>query len=123
MNSDEDSVVMFRPTGPRELALVAESGFTRWPPRLPGQPIFYPVQNQAYASEIAEKWNVPESGAGYVTRFRVRRAFADRYELHQVGAAHHLEWWIPAEELERLNENIVGKIEIVAEYGSEPRKA
>ncbi len=122
MNGNDETVVMFRPTGPRELALVASGGFRRWPPRLPGQPIFYPVQNQEYAAEIAEKWNVPEAGAGYVTRFQVRRSFADRYALHQVGAAHHLEWWIPAADLEQLNENIVGKIEIVAEYGGEARR-
>ena len=112
----DDLVTLYRPTGPTELALVRESGMTRWPPRLPGQPIFYPVANEEYATEIAAKWNVAESGKGYVTRFRVRRAFMDRYPLQQVGTAHHLEWWIPAEELEELIRNIVGPIEVVAEY-------
>jgi hypothetical protein len=45
----DDLVIMFRPTGPRELELVAASGWRRWPPRLPEQPIFYPVTNQEYA--------------------------------------------------------------------------
>ena len=48
---------LFRPVGPIELALIAESGFRRFPPRLPEQPIFYPVCNEAYAVEIARDWN------------------------------------------------------------------
>jgi hypothetical protein len=111
-----DLVTMFRPTGPKELELVAGSGWRRWPPRLPGQPIFYPVTNQLYAEQIARDWNVPESGAGFVTRFQVRREFADRFEVRQVGGPEHTEWWIPAENLEELNDNIVGCIEVVARF-------
>lgn len=112
----EPVVVMYRPTGPKELALVRDSGFKRWPPRLAGQPIFYPVTNEQYAIEIARNWNVKESGCGYVTRVSVRRSFADRYPVQQVGASHHTEWWIPAEELDELNENIVGLIEVTREF-------
>ena len=112
------TVILYRPTGPNELALLRESNFMRWPPRLPEQPIFYPVTNRRYASEIASSWNVRESGAGFVTRFRVKKAFMDRYEIHRVGARHHREWWIPASDLEALNDNIVGEIEVVAEFRS-----
>jgi hypothetical protein len=107
---------LFRPTGPQELELVRQSGFKRWPPRLLGQPIFYPVTNAEYATDIAAKWNVKDNGGGFVTRFQVRNAFMERYETHQVGARHHTEWWVPAEELEELNDNIVGEIEVIAEY-------
>jgi hypothetical protein len=51
-----------------------------------------------------------------VTRFEVKKTFMDRYEIHQVGASHHTEWWIPAEDLDELNENIVGLIEVIGEY-------
>ena len=111
-----DVVTVYRPAGPKELALVEESGFTRWPPRLPEQPIFYPVTNEQYAIEIASNWNVRESGYGCVTRFQVKKAFMDRYEIQQVGAAHHTEWWVPAEELDELNQNIVGLIEVIHEF-------
>jgi len=110
------TVTLYRPTGPTELALVEQSGFTRWPPRLPEQPIFYPVTNEAYARQIAVEWNVNASGVGYVTRFQVREAFMDRYDQQKVGGAIHTEWWIPAEELEELNDNIVGLIEVIGEY-------
>ncbi len=91
-----------------------------FPPRLPDQPIFYPVTNEAYARQIAVEWNVKASGAGYVTRFQVRKSFMDRYPVQQVGGASHTEWWIPAEELEELNANIVGPIEVIGEYRAPP---
>ena len=111
------TVVMYRPTGPHELELLRKSGFSRWPPRLPDQPIFYPVTNEEYATQIARDWNVPASGSGFVTRFHVKKDFADRFSIHQVGGGIHQEWWIPAEELEDLNSNIVGKIEVIAQFG------
>ena len=113
---EEETVVMFRPAGPGEIELVAASGYKRWPPRLPEQPIFYPVTNEDYAREITMKWNVKEGHAGYVMRFHVRKSFIDRYEIHKVGGAIHTEWWIPAKDLEELNDNIIGLIEIVGEY-------
>ena len=114
----EDTVLMYRPTGPEELELVRQSGYRRWPPRLPEQPIFYPVTNERYAVEIATRWNIPDSGVGYVTRFRVRSEFMQRYEIQKVGGEHHTEWWVPADELETLNDNIVGTIEVIGEYRS-----
>jgi hypothetical protein len=116
MITDNETVTLYRPTGPTELELVKNSGYKRWPPRLPDQPIFYPVTNAAYAEQIAREWNVKASGAGFVTRFEVKKAFMDRYDVHRVGGAQHSEWWVPAEELEALNDNIVGLIEVIAEY-------
>jgi len=116
MSSSEETAILYRPTGPEELKLVQESGYLRWPRRLPGQPIFYPVTNEQYATEIASQWNVKDSGVGYVTKFEVRRSFMDRYEVQTVGASHHSEWWVPDSELEELNDNIVGKIEVIGEY-------
>jgi len=113
----EAVVTLYRPTGPEELALVAASGWKRWPPRLPEQPIFYPVTNEAYAREIAERWNVKASGSGFVTRFAVRKSFLDAYERQVVGAREHEEYWIPAEDLEALNDAIVREIEVVAAFG------
>ena len=112
----EETVTLFRPAGPEELELVEKSGYKRWPPRLPEQPIFYPVTNEEYAREIASKWNVRDSGVGYVTRFEVRTEFMKKYKVEQVGETHHTEWWIPAEDLEALNDNIVGEIEVIGEY-------
>jgi hypothetical protein len=96
-----DTVTLWRPTGPEELELVEASGWRAWPPRLAAQPIFYPVLNEEYATKIARDWNVRQSGAGYVTRFEVRRSFLDDYEVHQVGGQTILEYWIPLRTSER----------------------
>jgi hypothetical protein len=64
-----ETITLYRPTGPEELELVRQSGYKRWPPRLLGQPIFYPVTNEQYAVEIATRWKVKDSGVGYATRF------------------------------------------------------
>jgi len=117
-----ETTIMYRPVGPKELELVAASGYREFPPRLPEQPIFYPVLNEEYARQIAREWNVPASGSGYVTRFAVRKEFLARYPERQVGASIHREVWIPAEELAEMNRNIVGLIEVIAEYKAEPKE-
>lgn len=109
-------VTLYRPVGPKELELIAASGWSGFPPRLPGQPIFYPVTNEAYAVQIARDWNVKESGAGFVTRFQIDADFLGRYMVQQVGAAIHKEYSIPAEDLDEFNRHLLGKIEVTAEF-------
>ncbi len=104
--------------GPLELQLIAGSGYREFPPRLPDQPIFYPVLNEEYATQIARDWNVPASGSGYVTRFQVATDFLAPYPEQTVGGAVHREHWIPAEDLTALNLHIVGLIEVIAEFHS-----
>jgi len=116
MTTSEQVVILWRPTGPDELALVEESAWRAWPPRLPAQPIFYPVLSREYAIKIARDWNVKYSGVGYVTTFGVRKEFLDRYDVHQVGGQTILEYWIPAADLDELNANIVGLIEVTDEF-------
>lgn len=115
-------VTLYRPVGPKELALIQDSGFHAFPPRLPEQPIFYPVLNEAYAVQIARDWNVRESGASYVTRFKVPASFLARYQRQVVGAHHHEELWVPAEDLAEFNRQISGPIEVIAEFHAKPRE-
>ena len=112
----EESITLWRPVGPAELDLIRQSGMRAFPPRLPEQPIFYPVLSEEYAVKIARDWNVAVSGKGYITRFRVRGEFLERYDIHEAGGGEHLEYWIPAEELLDFNAAIIGEIEVVAEF-------
>jgi hypothetical protein len=80
---EEETIVMYRTTWPNELKLVEKSGFSKWPPRLPEQPIFYPVTNERYAKEIATKLNIKDSGIGYVTRFKVKKDFMAKYKIEK----------------------------------------
>jgi hypothetical protein len=110
--------VLFRPVGANELRLIAESGYNAFPPRLPGQPIFYPVLNEEYATQIARDWNAKNSKSrvGYVTRFAVKTSYLSQFTVQKVGGTLHLEYWIPAEQLSEFNQNIVGEIEVVSEF-------
>ena len=119
--SGEATITLFRPVGPKELELIRQSGCREFPPRLPGQPIFYPVLNEGYAAQIARDWNAGRGGGrGFVTRFRVRADFLSRYEVQTVGGSSHQEYWIPAGELPEFNRNIVGLIEVIAEFPAPP---
>ncbi len=111
------TVTLFRPVGQAEHDLIVESDFTCFPPRLPEQPIFYPVTNEAYASQIARDWNTKEpTGVGYVTRFEVDAGLVATYDTKFVGAQMHEEYWIPAEALDTFNSAIVGPIEVISEF-------
>lgn len=110
------TVTLYRPVGSKELALIEASGWKAFPPRLPDQPILYPVMNEAYAIQIARDWNVPSSGSGYVTRFEVEAAFLRRFEEQVVGGDSHRELWVPAEELEEFNRHIAGLIEVTHRF-------
>ena len=109
---------LYRPVGSQELALIEASEWAAFPPRLPEQPIFYPVTNEAYAVQIARDWNARHNDdkRGYVTRFVVEDQFLNAYEKKVVGGSEHEEYWIPAEDLGRFNEAIVGKIEVTAKF-------
>jgi hypothetical protein len=115
----EKVATLYRPVGQAELELIRGSGFRNFPPRLPQQPFFYPVLSEQYATQIARDWNTKDESsgfAGYVLRFRVRTEFLNNYDVHTVGASKHREYWIPAEELQKLNESLVGPIEVISEF-------
>jgi hypothetical protein len=119
-------ITLYRPVGQKELDLIKESGYKSFPPRLEWQPIFYPVMHQAYAEEIAFKWNTNDefSGyAGYVTAFDLPEEYLQQFPLQNVGGEIHNELWVPAEQLEEFNSKIVGMIRVVKEfYGDKYRQ-
>ncbi len=119
MATNGDAIKLFRPVGQKELDLIAASGFRRFPPRLPEQPIFYPVLNREYAEQIARDWNTKDEGSGfvgYVLEFAVESSYLNRFETKKVGGRQHLEYWIPADKLEEFNDHIQGLIRVVATF-------
>src|SRR6266852_7120926 len=108
----DEVTALYRPVGQAELDLIRASGFREFPPRLPEQPIFYPVLTEQYATQIARDWNTERCGF----RSCRRTAYLGGYEFHTVGSAEHCEYWVPAADLKKFNDNIVGKIEVIAEF-------
>lgn len=110
---------LFRPVGLKELHKIIQLDFKGFPPRLPQQPIFYPVIFEEYANEIASKWNTKDSVSdyvGYVLEFDVDDIFISKYKVETVGNTRHKELWIPAEDLDQFNANIIGNIKINRAY-------
>ena len=113
----ENLTRLYRPVGQSELDLIQASG--RIPPRLPIQPIFYPVLTREYAEKIARDWNtkdVASQNVGYVTNFLVKTECLSRFEVQTVGGKAYQEYWIPADELDEFNENIVGGVDVLSEH-------
>ena len=109
------TITLYRPVGEKEMLLIIESNFKKFPPRLEWQPIFYPVLDEDYASEIAEKWNTRDEAGnylGFVTEFQVLEEIANQYPSQNVGVRNHNELWVPSEELEAFNRAIVGNIKV-----------
>lgn len=117
------TITLYRPVGLKEMELIAICDYTRFPPRLSWQPIFYPVMNQQYAEQIAKEWNTVDEFSRYcgiVTSFEVNKDYLSRFEIQNVGDKTHNELWIPSEEMNLFNDNIVGEIRIVnAFFGSQ----
>jgi hypothetical protein len=114
-----DTIVLFRPVGKKELELIERDGFRSFPPRLPHQPIFYPVLTEEYATFIAQEWNTRDEAsgfAGYVLRFSVNSEYLKQFDVQKVGSTSALEYWIPAERLDEFNEQIVGIIEVIHSF-------
>ncbi|MGN1118135.1 MAG: ADP-ribosylation/crystallin J1 [Acutalibacteraceae bacterium] len=111
-------MILYRPVGTAELNLIEQNGYKAFPPRLPEQPIFYPVLNEKYAQEIAERWNTKGTTdhKGYVTQFEVDDEYCSQFEIQTVGRSYHQELWIPADELDNFNHHIIGLIKIIASY-------
>ena len=112
-------MILYRPVGLQELALIYDSGMKAFPARIPQQPIFYPVFDLEYARQTASGWNAKNGQlAGYVTEFKVEDEYANQFEKHTVGKSQHQELWIPAEEMEEFNRHIVGHIKVLeAHFG------
>ncbi len=107
---------LFRPVNKAELDLIAALNWKAFPPRLPEQPFFYPVMNEAYARQISIEWNVPAYGAGYVVKFNVDADYLKKYTVQNVGGKIHNELWVPSENMEEFNQHIIGKIEVIGEF-------
>lgn len=114
---------LYRPVGFKEMCLILDTENRCFPPRLASQPIFYPVLNVDYATEIAQKWNTTDRSSGYVgyiTEFQIDDNYISSAEIHTVGSSIHQEFWIPAESLDEFNKHITKSILITdACYGSD----
>lgn len=113
------TVTLFRPVGQKEFDLIATAKYRKFPPRLPDQPIFYPVLTREYAEQIARDWNTRDERSGYVgyvLEFEVDAEYLRGFQVETVGSSRHQEYWIPAEKLDEFNRHIQGEIRVIATF-------
>jgi len=116
--SDDDTITLFRPVGPGEHRAIEQSGFRAFPEPPAKQPIFYPVLTEEFALKIVREWIIPDLGAGFITRFKVRHTFLSRYPVENAGGPGLEEYAIPIRDLAEFNQNIVGPIEVIRHFRS-----
>lgn len=116
------AIHLYRPVGLKELQLIVGANKRAFPPRLPHQPIFYPVLTFEYAERIISDWNRHEEEAGFagfITQFDVDAKFVQRYPAQVAGGRRYQELWVPAEDLSDFNRHIIGPIRVIhAIYGT-----
>ena len=113
------TITLYRPVGQAELDLIAASGNKFFPPRLPEQPIFYPVLTREYAEQIARDWNTRDERSGYVgyvTEFEVDADYLRRFEIKVAGGKVHQEYWIPADAMDEFNRHIRNEIRVIKKF-------
>lgn len=113
---------LYRPVGLAELALMFDTQMRAFPPRLPEQPIFYPVLNRDYAIQIARDWNASseQSGfSGFVTVFSIDSQYLEQFPVQTVGGSVHQELWVPAERLAEFNHEIRDRIGVTDVFFSD----
>src|SRR5688572_11358965 len=100
-------MILWRPVGLHEMALIFDAEMKCFPPRLPEQPIFYPVLVEDCANQIAGAWNTKDPPfAGYVVEFSISDDYASRFTPQTVGSSLHRELWVPSEDLTEFNAQI-----------------
>ena len=112
----EETTTLWRPVGPDELRLIEQSGMRAFPPRLPEQPIFYPVLSEEYAVKIARDWNVPATAPATSRAFACNAAFL-RHTKSKRRADRRIEsTGSPRKIFPRSMQLLVGEIEIIATF-------
>ena len=98
-------MILYRPVGTKELELIKQSEYTKYPARLPEQSIFYPVLNAKYNDDHK----------GYVTKFEIDDEYFQHFDIHTVGASYQQEIWVLAQAMEKMHQHMIGKIQVICE--------
>lgn len=114
-----DTVTLYRAIGPGQMQAILDRDCARFPARLPQQKFFFPLLTEAFANYIAQEWNVPNSGVGYIVRFRVDAEYLQTKRIYRVGGPEHREYRIERDEFPRFNAAIRGPIEVVGVFGDD----
>ncbi|MCX4027823.1 hypothetical protein H0A36_23735 [Endozoicomonas sp. SM1973] len=110
------TTALFRPIGPDQFEALKKLEFSQIPSHVFGQKFFYPQLHESFAKQIAKEWYLPKHGHAYVIRLEIACSYLEQFEVKRIGGPEHTEYRIPIEEKANFSRELVGKIEVIAEY-------
>ncbi len=106
---------LYRPLSAEEYRQIESMEFKGFPARSAGQPLFTALLSHEGASGIARHMRIEKQSEHkvYVVGFLVEDAYIRQFPVQNTDQPERRALWIPAEEIEILNQHLVGKIRML----------
>lgn len=109
---------LYRPMSAEEYKAVAAKEFRGFPPRTEEQPLFAALLSQTGAERIAKHMRIEKRAehTAYVVSFLVEDSFIRQFPVQHDDEPDYRAVWIPAEDVELLNQHLIGKIRMLERF-------
>lgn len=109
---------LYRPLCADEYHEIEALKFQGFPPRSGEQPLFTALLSQEGASQIAKHMKVAKQTEPtvYVVSFLVDDAYIRQFPVQHTEDRNRRALWIPADEMDILNQHLIGGIRVLASY-------
>ncbi|MCQ2408197.1 MAG: hypothetical protein MJ065_06670 [Oscillospiraceae bacterium] len=109
---------LYRPLISEEYRAVEAMGFEGFPPRSEEQPLFTALLSEEGATQIARHMRISKATENfiYVVSFIVDDAYIRQFPVQHAKERERQALWIPADEVEILNQHLIGRIRLLASY-------
>lgn len=109
---------LYRPLSAEEYSQIAERQFTGFPPCRDGQQLFTLLLSQQGAEAIARRMRIAKQSEPvvYVVSVNAEDAFIRQYPVQHKEDPDRRAVWIPADEVDILNQHLVGKIRLIEQF-------
>ena len=110
---------LYRPISADEYAAIKEKEFKGFPHRSAEQPLFTALLSQEGSIQIARRLRVDkqtESDMVYVVGFIAEDAYIRQFPVQHADDPERRALWIPAEEIDILNQHLIGKIRVLDSF-------
>ena len=109
---------LYRPLNADEFHEVEARSFRGFPPRPAEQPLFTALLSEEGASQIARHMRIAKAcdNIVYVVKFLVEDAYIRQFPVQHVQERNRRALWIPADEIDILNQHLIGDIRVLASY-------
>lgn len=109
---------LYRPLNAEEYRGIEARSFRGFPPRSGEQQLFTALLSEEGASQIAKHMRVAKDSENivYVVSFLVEDAYIRQFPVQHAEVRERRALWLPAEEVDILNQHLIGNIRVIASY-------